>query len=183
MSEELDAALKRAAEWLANASDEEKAAMWKAQREGWSKGPHGPTDGMGTTYTPASPPSLHREPIEADRIKSLARQVVRDWRGVRQPFVGHITVGSLALDELVISAIQAAHRLAFSTPAASDAEATISILERVAVMRKAGAKVAETWGERSTTPGELTIWHAIGKVIAADIRALPLPQDREGDHV
>lgn len=34
------------------------------------------------------------------------------------------------------------------------------------------AEVANTWGERSTTPGEKTIWHAIGESIGGEITAL-----------
>lgn len=34
------------------------------------------------------------------------------------------------------------------------------------------AEVANTWGERSTTPGEKTIWHAIGESIGSEITAL-----------
>jgi hypothetical protein len=34
----LEAALARAKEWLANATPEEREAMWKAQRESWVRG-------------------------------------------------------------------------------------------------------------------------------------------------
>ena len=106
------------------------------------------------------PPSLHREPIEADR------EAVPSW------FKAALRACAESGNVLVINSADAKDildRLAFSTPAASDA----------AQMREACAKVTETWGERSTTPGEPTIWHAIGKVIAADIRALPLPKAGE----
>jgi len=146
MSEELNEALARAKNWLANASDEEKAAMWKAQRESWSKGPRGPTDGMGTvvvTIDPKRPgwaedeppPSLHREPIEADReggtleSQAIFAETVDNggWS-----LTLHFGKGDDARDQMRrVSDYLRNHRLAFSTPAASDAEALRPHIEKL----------------------------------------------------
>jgi hypothetical protein len=52
MSEDLKDIIAKAMRWLETASEEEKEAMWKAQRESFCRGPHGPTDGMGTVIMP-----------------------------------------------------------------------------------------------------------------------------------
>lgn len=58
MTENKDAlaeALERARRWNETATDEEKAAMWKLQRESWARDGNGRVDGFGTTYITTPP--------------------------------------------------------------------------------------------------------------------------------
>ena len=68
-SKDLSDALAWARNWMANASPEEKTMMWKAQRESWSKGPHGPTDDMGTIYVAAQ---------SQPTVQEVGRDVTKD---------------------------------------------------------------------------------------------------------
>ena len=79
-------------------------------------GPDGPRDGI--SYEPA--PSLHREPIEADR--EAAAELMQEFHksGVEPTTKDWLIAGKDDGHALVQAFMR--HRLAFSTPAASDGE-------------------------------------------------------------
>lgn len=90
----LNAALAWARNWMATASEDEKQAMWKAQRESWSKGPHGPTDGMGTVYIPAAHPQASPPPVQSVVDRELNTKPVVDHEsgfGVTQTVQSEVT--------------------------------------------------------------------------------------------
>jgi hypothetical protein len=107
------------------------------------------------------PPPLHREPIEADRELYLKLGIFHTCED-RMILAGWAD-DSKEMQEIV------AHRLAFSTPAASDAE----VMREACAIAARNALVAHEWppqdGDRQ-----------IDEVLAA-IRALPLPKAGEGE--
>lgn len=125
------------------------------------------------------PPSQHREPIEADREAAAdfvkwQQKATEEWQrtdgGAIQFFADGFSRGirqGIWDDHPVVQAFMR-HRLAFSTPAASDA----------AQMREACAKVAEAELMLSYDGYDLTGFHGENtrcRAIAKAIRALPLP--------
>ena len=127
-------------------------------KDGWNKRPSPP------------PPSQHREPIEADR-EAAASLIRTYWAGggheKMHQLADSIENGSCRHDVFTQAFMR--HRLAFSTPAASDAE---GMREACAIAAR-DALVAHEWppqdGDRQ-----------IDEVLAA-IRALPLPKAGEGE--
>jgi len=123
----------------------------------------------------SSPPSLHREPIEADR--EAAAEVFAKQFGKEAGGVFAIRTGERD-DHYLVQAFMR-HRLAFSTPAASDAEA----VERVA---RAIYEEDDPWHKVWPWPDLQEDQAGADKyreIARAAIRALPLPKAGETETV
>lgn len=121
-------------------------------------------------------PPLHREPIEADReaAEIAFNRVLGDAASFAE--FGRPSYREGGVRTLADAFMR--HRLAFSTPAASDAEA----------MREACAKVADDIAKGCASAFSVAdqkwrsaAWAGAADHIAKAIRALPLPKAGEGE--
>ena len=127
---------------------------------------------MTNTRTPP-PPSLHREPIEADR--EAAAEVFAKQFGKEAGGVFAIRTGERDDHYLVQSFMR--HRLAFSTPAASDAEAMLRELHVAMAGVMELRRLSSTAWEQTKAHAAITAWRKAETFLAT----LPLPKAGEGE--
>lgn len=144
-----------AAGYTNNIAEAGRYTLEEAIRHSHPNGPDGPRDGI--TYEPApTPPSPHREPIEADREAIQADYVAASELMGRLEDAGMaFSMGQKEWRTMVNTFRN--HRLAFSTPAASD-----HIADAGKMVTPAASDV-EGWKPIATAPKDGTAFFVKGR--------------------
>lgn len=187
-----------AAGYTNNIAEAGRYTLEEAIRHSHPNGPDGPRDGI--TYEPApTPPSQHREPIEADREAAVAAALLHHslggpWAQYRQEFkfaadcgCGKTFFANTAIEARTAWAEHVAS--AFSTPAASDAEAMRSLVVQLTASELAWQAIADGKsplpGGHKMTDGEINAALGVAKfsakIATEALAALPLPKAGEGE--